>query len=186
MRWRPWLGSAILAVACGFASGCGPSASNHQASGSCVPPQAAVSPVTSRWIRVWTSQSITVHVGRFVGLEVIEPEAYTSTNGFPWTEPRTEGQRVLVPAQECGRTAPASLPLAVYYFRAIAAGTERVTVPLSPTWLRRGPSCIDTASCVPLRPLVVTVSVGEVPHRRRSSTQMKPPVSDGASASAYG
>ena len=164
MKWRQWVGSAILAVACGTAGGCGTSPANHRASGDCLPAQAFISPVSSRWIRVWTSQSFTVHVGRFVGVEVIEPEAYTSTTGFPWTRPRTAGQRVIAPAHECGRTPPASLPLAVYYFRAIATGTETVTVPLSPSWLRRAPTCIDTTSCVPLRPLVVTVSVNNVPH----------------------
>lgn len=161
MKWRIWSGSALLAFAGAIACGCGPNASNHQAAGSCVPAQAAVSPVSSRWIRVWTSQSISVHVGRFVGLEVIEPEAYTSTTGFPWARPRTAGQRVLIPAQECGRTPPASLPLAVYYFRAMATGTETVTVPLSRTWSRRAPTCDDSASFVPFRPLVVTVSVTE-------------------------
>ena len=158
MTWRRWITCVVLVTVGTTASACGPGRTMPQQAGPCVPPEAATTPVSSRWVRVWTSKSVTARVGMFVGVEVIEPEVYTATRGFPWKKPQTTGSHVLVPARECETPPPTTLPLAVYYYLASGTGTETVTVPLSKTWLWNA-SCEDTASCAPLRPLVVRVSV---------------------------
>jgi hypothetical protein len=129
------------------------------AGSACVPDKAQVTPVSRRWVRVWTSQALTVHKGMFVGLEVTEPEAYATTKAFPWAAPVISTGGVLTSANLCHPAPPATLPLAVYYFRAINAGSSTVIVPLSKFWLARVHSCMDTASCVPLSDLRVSVTV---------------------------
>ena len=126
----------------------------------CVPDRAQIAPVSrKKWVRVWTSQALTVEKGMFVGLQVTEPEAYATTNGFPWAAPVISTGGVLTSANLCHSAPPATLPLAVYYFRAINAGSTTVIVPLSKSWLARVHSCSDTASCVSLSDLRVSVTV---------------------------
>jgi hypothetical protein len=125
----------------------------------CVPNKAEITPVSWEWVRVWTSQALTVHKSMFVGLQVTEPEAYTTTKSFPWGAQVISTGGVLTPAKPCHSAPPATVPLAVYYFRAINAGSTTVIVPLSKSCLARVHSCLATASCVPLLALRVLVTV---------------------------
>ena len=79
--------------------------------------------------------------GMFVGAEVVEPEAYSITPGFPWTKPAVSTDGILAPVQLCRSVPPATLPSAVYYFEAIRTGSAIVSVPLSRSWLRRSRGC---------------------------------------------
>jgi len=125
----------------------------------CVPDQALITPMSREWVRVWTSQALTVHKGMFVDLQVTEPEADTTTEGFPWGVPVMSTGAVLTPASPCHAAPPATLPVAVHFFRAVDVGSTTVVVPLSKSWLARVRSCLDTASCVPLSDLRISVTV---------------------------
>lgn len=138
--------------------GCGPSSPAQHRAAICVPAQADITPTSTQWVRVWTSQALTVRPGMFVGLEVVEPEGYASIEGFPWSRPTLSSPRVLVPARRCKAAAPAIPPLAVYYYQAIKTGSVTATVPLSREWLVRA-HCASSTPCTPLTDLRVVVTV---------------------------
>jgi len=104
------------------------------------------------------SQSLTLRTGTFLGLEVVEPEKYTSVSGFPWTAPTLSARGVLVRTYSCHPSPPATLPTAVYWYKVDAVGTVTALVPLSPGWLsRQTPPCLNALSCDGLSALRVSV-----------------------------
>jgi hypothetical protein len=151
-------GLAILGAYLGACSG-GTRVGPHNIAVQCVPSQASVTPRSRQWIRVWTSQVLTLRRGMFVGLEVVEPEGYSNLPGFPWSAPTVSTSGVLARTRLCHSAAPATLALAVYYFQAIKTGSTTVTVPLSRSWLHRARSCNPGVVCAPLSDLRVAVTV---------------------------
>lgn len=156
----------LMVTACGTAQTrptttmrVGTSSEHLTAALTCVPSQADLVPTSPKWTRVWTSQSLTVRRGMFVGAEVVEPEAYSITPGFPWTKPAVSTDGILAPVQLCRSVPPATLPSAVYYFEAIRTGSAIVSVPLSRSWLQRDRGCQAPVSCAPLADLRVAVTV---------------------------
>lgn len=121
--------------------------------GTCVPSQADLVPTSRQWVRVWTSQTLTVRRGMYVGLEVIEPIAYSMTPGFPWAKPVVSTSRILAPARPCESAPPATLALAVYYFQAVKTGSTIVS------WLDRSHGCDPATHCAPLSDLRVAIRV---------------------------
>ncbi len=128
--------------------------------GTCVPAQVNIVPSSSSWVRVWTSQAVTVRPGMFVGLEVVEPEGYSGPGrGFPWSDPVVTTGGVLTPTQPCSSSPPSTLPLAVYWFQATSSGSTVVTVPLALSWKRQHYGCPGDVACARLSDLRVVVAV---------------------------
>lgn len=158
MRHRlfSYLGLVVLTLGSGLGLGLGLSeAPVHQAIGSeqqkssCAPDQSRV---------VWTSRTLAIRKGTFVGLEVVEPAAYATTSAFPWSSPTLSTTGVLTPTRPCHSPLAATLPLALYYFRATGLGSITVTIPLSKSWVTRAHPCADVG-CAPLVALRVLISV---------------------------
>src|SRR5271155_4671686 len=131
------------------------------AASTCVPRQADVVPSSREWIRVSRSRAVTVRKGMFVGLEVVEPDAYTATPGFPWAKPLVSTGGVVAPARKCSSSPEVStLPAAEYYFRAVKPGSAVVTIPLTVSWLHhKYNGCQAGVYCAPLSDLRVAITV---------------------------
>lgn len=165
-RWLACIAVTLVATACSAAQTTpttstppGTSLGHLTTALTCVPGRADIVPTSQKWVRVWTSQSLTVRRGMFVGAEVVEPEAYKITLGFPWATPVVSTTGTLAPTQLCRLFPPSTLPVAVYYFEAVRTGSAIVTVPLSRSWLRRSRGCQTPVSCSPLSDLRLDVTV---------------------------
>ena len=162
------LAVAGLGIGLDVARGGGPPPRRGQSGGAglavtCVPRRANTVPVSRGWIRVWASQDLQVRRGTFVGVEVVEPAAFSSKLGFPWAKPVLSASGVLAPTHLCSPntpTPPATLAIAVYYFEAVRHGAVTVTVPLKKGWPSHHSGC---AGCAPLARLRVGVTVTAAP-----------------------
>ena len=111
----------------------------------CVPAQSDIVPVTARWDRVWANGVVHLKRGMFLGLEVVEGEVVIPPSdpsvvlSFPWTAPVVSDNGVVNATRECPHEPEiTSVPVAVYWFRAVATGTVTVTVPLTRAWTLAG------------------------------------------------
>jgi hypothetical protein len=128
----------------------------------CVPEQSDLIPVSARWDRVSTSGAVHLKRGMFVGLEVVEGEPVATVGSprvvfsFPWRTPILSSDVVLRASEVCGHpVSVTTVPLAVYWFQAVATGKVTVTVPLTKAWTQA-----TNKSLVPrLQPLRVLVTV---------------------------
>ncbi len=110
--------------------------------------------------------ALTVQVGIVVYVELVEAEQYLSwpagtkppPRTFPWAAARSSDPRVLERVALCPSREVSTLPVMVYAFRALRAGTARLTAPIVPVWKRAKP-----ARRRGLHPYRATVIVGVSP-----------------------
>jgi hypothetical protein len=108
-------------------------------------PNACVrSPTTlSPGIAPESGATLTVKVGAFVYVELVEAEEYLSWPAgskppprvFPWAAARSSDPSVLRRVALCPSSGAAStLPVVVYAFRALTPGTATLTAPIAQAW----------------------------------------------------
>lgn len=85
---------------------------------------------------------VRVQAGEAVFVELVEAERYLSWSPgegppprpFPWLAPQSSDSRILKPMPTCPQRGISSLPVHISAFRAVRAGTARLTAPLAPSW----------------------------------------------------
>ncbi len=92
---------------------------------------------------------LTVKVGAFVYVELVEAEEYLSwptgtkppPRVFPWAAARSSDPSVLRRVALCPSSgAPSTLPVVAYAFRALTPGTATLTAPIAQAWKRVKPA----------------------------------------------
>jgi hypothetical protein len=105
----------------------------------------ARSPTTlSPGIAPESGATLTVKMGAFVYVELVEAEKYLSwTPGtkppprvFPWAAARSSNPSVLRRVALCPSGGASTLPVVVYAFRALTPGTTTLTAPIAQAWKR--------------------------------------------------
>ena len=128
----------------------------------CVPEQVAQAPSSSRLVNVWSSGAVHLKRGMFVDLEVEDGDPVATVSAprvvfsFPWATPILSSNMVLRATKVCAHPVwVTTVPMAVYWFQAVATGKMTVTVPLTKAWTQA-----TNKSLVPrLKPLRVSVTV---------------------------
>lgn len=94
-------------------------------------------------IFVESGETVQVHVGKAVRVNLVEPEAYTAREfprGFPWSSPQSSNMRVLSRAPFCPqRIEGQTLPERPAGFRAERPGTAEIQAPLVASWQALNP-----------------------------------------------
>jgi hypothetical protein len=91
---------------------------------------------------------LTVKVGAFVYVELVEAEKYLSwpadtkppPRGFPWAAARSSDPGVLRRVALCPSSGFSTLPVVVYAFRALTPGAVTLTAPITQAWKRVKPA----------------------------------------------
>jgi hypothetical protein len=86
--------------------------------------------------------TLTVKVGAFVYVELVEAEKYLSwpagtkppPRGLPWAAARSSDPSVLRRVALCPSSGASTLPVVVYAFRALTPGTATLTAPIAQAW----------------------------------------------------
>lgn len=92
--------------------------------------------------------TLTVKVGAFVYVELVEVEKYLSWSPgtkpppgvFPWAAARSSDPSVLRRVALCPSSGAYTLPVVVYAFRALTPGTTTLTAPIVQAWKRVKPA----------------------------------------------
>ncbi|HEV7937325.1 MAG TPA: hypothetical protein VGP18_04800 [Solirubrobacteraceae bacterium] len=92
--------------------------------------------------------TLTVKVGAFVYVELVEAEKYLSWAAgtkppprvFPWAAARSSDPSVLRRVALCPSSGAYTLPVVVYAFRALTRGTATLTAPIAQAWKRVKPA----------------------------------------------
>ena len=91
---------------------------------------------------------LTVKVGAFVYVELVEAEKYLSWPAgtkppprvFPWAAARSSDPSVLRRVALCPSSGAYTLPVVVYAFRALTPGATTLTAPIAQAWKRVKPA----------------------------------------------
>jgi hypothetical protein len=112
-------------------------------------PNGCVRPLTTTSIAPESGTTLTVKVGAFVYVELVEAEKYLSWPAgtkppprvFPWDAARSSDHIVLRRLALCPSSgAVSTLPVVVYAFRALAPGTATLTASIAQAWKRVKPA----------------------------------------------
>ncbi len=82
-------------------------------------------------------ETASVRVGALVFVHLVEPGRFVSgafPRGFPWTAPASSDVAILRPVALCASRLVSTLPVRVYGYRAVRAGTAQITAVLAPRW----------------------------------------------------
>ncbi len=130
---------AVMLAACGH-----PDTFPAEGPNGCVRSPATLSP----GIAPESGATLTVKVGAFVYVELVEAEKYLSwptgtkppPRVFPWAAARSSDPSVLRRVALCPSSGAYTLPVVVYAFRALTTGTATLTAPIAQAWKRVKPA----------------------------------------------
>jgi hypothetical protein len=99
-------------------------------------------------IALESGATLTVKVGAFVYVELVEAEKYLSwpvgtkppPRAFPWAAARSSDPSVLRRVALCPSSGAYTLPVVVYAFRVLTPGTATLTAPIAQAWKRVKPA----------------------------------------------
>ncbi|HSZ69568.1 MAG TPA: hypothetical protein VK756_04335 [Solirubrobacteraceae bacterium] len=142
MRYSSALAGAVLCVAVLAACGRAGAFAGEGPNG-CVRSPTTLSP----GIAPKSGATLTVKLGAFVYVELVEAEKYLSWPAgtkppppvFPWAAARSSDPSVLRRVPLCPSSAASTLPVVLYAFRALTPGTATLTAPIAQAWKRVNP-----------------------------------------------
>jgi hypothetical protein len=159
MRYPSALSGAVLCVA--VLAACGrPGTSLGEGPNGCVRSPTTLSP----GITPESGATLTVKVGAFVYVELVEAEKYLSWPAgtkppprvFPWAVARASDSSVLRRVALCPSSGASTLPIVVYAFHALTPGTATLTAPIAQAWKRVKP--VRRRGLRPYRATVIVAS----------------------------
>jgi hypothetical protein len=130
---------AVVLAACGH-----PDTLPGESPNGCVRSPTTLSPA----IAPESGATLTVKVGAFVYVELVEAEKYLSWPAgtkppprvFPWAAAHSSDPSVLRRVALCPSSGAYTLPVVVYAFRALTTGTATLTAPIAQAWKRVKPA----------------------------------------------
>lgn len=131
---------AVVLAACGRADSSPP----WKDPNGCVKSPTTLSPS----IAPKSGATLTVKVGAFVYVELVEAEKYLSwptgtkppPRVFPWAAARSSDPSMLRRVALCPSSGASTLPVVVYAFRALTPGTATLAAPIAQAWKRAKPA----------------------------------------------
>ncbi|MFZ2114323.1 MAG: hypothetical protein WAU77_11430 [Solirubrobacteraceae bacterium] len=158
---------AVVLAACGR-----PGTSLGENPNGCVRSPTTLSP----GIAAKSGATLTVKVGTFVYVELVEAEKYLSWPAgtkppprvFPWATARSSDPSVLRRVALCPSSGASTLPVVVYAFRALTPGTTALTAPIAQAWKRVKPA--RRRGLRLYRATVIVASFSSLAHQRTKAS----------------